>query len=274
MNPFAINDCGENQYYYPPAFCIKTKGCQPEVRGTAVRISFNQPIFIPWGGFFGKLLHSDKLVLLDDTLLARGFTYVNRNRIKGPAGESWITVPLKRHGRGRQKIKDLEIFEKKKWAKNFLLTVKHFYGKSLFLEPILTEVETILDSPDESFCSMVIRLLSIFKKDFNIDTAFILQSDTGITGKGTSLLVSIVKELGADEVLMPYFSRKILDWNLFDREKIAVHFLRYDPPQYPQFWGHFLKRLSVLDLLLCCGGAGRTVIEKGSYLYEAAALAV
>ncbi len=47
------------------------------------------------------------MILLDDTLLARGFTFVNRNRLKGPEGELWISVPLKRKGRGRQKIKDL-----------------------------------------------------------------------------------------------------------------------------------------------------------------------
>jgi hypothetical protein len=40
-----------------------------------MRICFNQPAFIPWGGFFARLLHSDKMVLLDDTLLARGFTF-------------------------------------------------------------------------------------------------------------------------------------------------------------------------------------------------------
>ena len=85
-----------------------------------MRLSFNQPVFLPWGGFFARLLHSDKMVLLDETLLARGFTFVNRNRFKGPEGEIWISVPLKRKGRGRQKIKDLEIHEKERCVKNFL----------------------------------------------------------------------------------------------------------------------------------------------------------
>jgi hypothetical protein len=61
---------------------------------------------------FARLIHSDAMILLDETLLSRGFSYVNRNRIKGPSGEVWITVPLKKKGRGFQKIKDLEIHEK------------------------------------------------------------------------------------------------------------------------------------------------------------------
>ena len=208
------------------------------------------------------------MILLDDTVLARGFTYVNRNRIKGPTGEVWNTVPLKRKGRGRQKIKDLEIYEKKRWAKDFLLTLQHFYAKSLYLQPVHAEIISVLETQDESFFNMVLSLLTIIKKNLGINKEFILQSETEISGKGTDLLVSLAKELEATEVLMPYFSRKTLDWTPFQKEEISIHFLRYDSPQYPQFWGHFLKRLSALDLLFCCGPKGRHVIEKGSYLYE------
>lgn len=236
--------------------------------GVKMRISYNQPGFIPWGGFFARLLHSDKMVLLDETLLARGFTYVTRNRIKGPSGEVWISVPIKRKGRGRQKIKELEIYEKKRWAKDLLLTLQHFYAQSLYLEPIYSEINAILETQDESFLSMALSLLTILKEKLNIKKEFVLQSEIGFTSKGSELLVSIAKELGADEILMPYFSRKIVDWAPFQKKKIPVHFLRYDPSQYPQFWGHFLKRLSALDLFLCCGPKGRQVIEKGSYLYE------
>ena len=59
-------------------------------------LSFNQPSFIPWSGFFARLIASDKMVLLDNTLFAQGFTFVNRNRIKSPEGELWITVPVKK----------------------------------------------------------------------------------------------------------------------------------------------------------------------------------
>jgi hypothetical protein len=233
-----------------------------------MRICYNQPGFIPWGGFFARLLYSDTMVLLDDTLLARGFTYVNRNRIKGPIGEVWISVPLKRKGRGHQKIKDLEIYEKKRWAKDFLLTLHHFYAHSLYLEPLLSEIKAIVESQDQGFLPMVLGLSEALDKKLNINKKYILQSDLGITGKGTRLLVSIAKELGAQEVLLPYFSKKAVDFSSFQREKIHIALLRYDPPQYPQFWGLFLKRLSILDLFFCCGPKGRDVIENGSYLYE------
>lgn len=229
-----------------------------------MRISFNQPAFIPWGGVYARLLHSQQMVLLDDTLLARGFTFVNRNRLKGPEGELWISVPLKRKGRGRQKIKNLEIYEKKRWAKDFLLTLKHFYAKSIYFEPVYSKVEEVVMKQNESFLNLAAGLMNVLREMLQIEREFIFQSKIGISGKGTGLLVSCARELGAKEVVLSYFARKAVEEELFTRENIKVTFLRYETPPYPQFWGDFIKNLSVLDLLFCCGSEGRRIIEKGS----------
>ncbi|MGQ9672784.1 MAG: WbqC family protein [Candidatus Aminicenantales bacterium] len=235
-----------------------------------MRVSFNQPAFIPWGGFFARLLSSDKMVLLDGTALARGFTYVNRNRLKGPEGEVWITVPLKRKGRGTQRIRDLEIDEKEKWARKFLLTLKHYYGKSIYFDSFFPDITAALKEAGDDFLRLVLSLIEVVRKGLGIDTNWTLQSELGVSARGTPLLVSVAKELGAEEVLLPYFSEKIVDCRLFAKEKIRVRLLRYLPPQYPQFWGDFLMNLSALDLLLCCGPSGRAVLVKGSRLMDLA----
>ncbi len=204
------------------------------------------------------------MVILDDTILAHGFTYVNRNRLKGPEGEIWITVPLRRKGRGRQRIKDLQVYEKEKWARKFLLTLKHYYGKSIYFESIFTNIQAAVEGSGEDFLPLVLSLLEVLRKGFAIDTEWVLQSQLGLSGRGTPLLVSMAKETGAEEVLLPYFSEKIVDCSLFAKEKIRVRLLRYLPSPYPQFWGDFVMNLSALDLLFCCGQDGRTVIEKGS----------
>lgn len=233
-----------------------------------MRISFNQPSFIPWGGFFARWMHSDQMVLLDDTLLARGFTYVNRNRIKGPKGEVWISVPLKRKGRGRQRIKDLELYEKARWAKDFLLTLYHFYVKSVYFLPVFEKIKTAVEAEDEKFLHLILKLLRIISEEFEINKDFILQSKLGIKEKGTTLLVSLAKEMNAKEVILPYFSDKAVDCEEFKKEKIKIFLLRYEPPQYPQFWGAFLRKLSALDLLFCMGKDGKQIIKKGAFLYE------
>jgi hypothetical protein len=218
---------------------------------------------MPWGGFFARLLRSDRMVLLDSTLLALGFTFVNRNRLKGPGGEIWITVPLRRKGRGRQEIKDLEIYEKERWQKKFLSTLRHYYGHSIYFESVFEEICRAANKPDVRFLNLALALLDILKANLGINREIVLQSSTGITGKGISLLVSIATELCADEVILPYGSEKAVESSQFEKQGIKVRNLRYLPPQYPQFWGDFLPNLSALDLLLCCGIDGRDVIEKG-----------
>jgi hypothetical protein len=231
-----------------------------------MRICFNQPSFIPWGGFFARLLHSDKMVLLDETLLSTGFTYVNRNRIKGPGGEVWISVPVKKKGRGLQRIKDLELYEKERWSKDFLLTLWHFYVKSIYFPPIYKRIKEAVEIQEESFCRLVLKLLHILKEEFGVEQDFILQSEVGISGKGSDLLVSLAKKLNATEVLLPCFSDKAIECDRFSGEQIGVKFLRYDPPPYPQFWGKFIPRLSALDLLFCMGKDGKRILEKGAFI--------
>ncbi len=234
-----------------------------------MRICFNQPAFIPWGGFFARLLSADRMILLDETVLAHGFTYVNRNRIKGPEGEVWLTVPLKRKGRGRQRIKELEIYEKERWGKKFLLTLKHYYGRSLYFAEIFPRIEAVVHGQGDRFLDLALGLIGVLEAGLAVKREIVLQSSLGIVGKGTPLLVSIAKEMQAEEVVLPFGSERAVDCAQFREEKIRVRLLRYLPPPYPQFWGRFLMNLSALDLLLCCGSSGRAVIERGTRFHEA-----
>lgn len=229
-----------------------------------MRISFHQPAFIPWSGFWARLMKVDKMVLLDDTLLAQGFTFVNRNRLKGPMGEIWITVPLKRKGLGRQKIRDLKIHEKPWWAKRFLATLRHFYGKSIYFEPLFSEIARIVNDQNDRFLDMVEALLLLLREAFGLKTPFLRQSELGITGQGTELLLSIAENLKSEEVLLSSFAVKHVDLSQFRKKGIKVWLHHFDLPQYPQFWGEFCPNLSGLDLYFCLGPNSVRLLEKAS----------
>jgi hypothetical protein len=189
---------------------------------------------------------SDTMVLLDDSLFAQGFTFVNRNRLKCPDGELWITVPIRRTTGKRQKIKDLKIHEKQYWVKKWMKTLYHSYLKSLWFNEIQGELKRILEAHGDCFLDMVFSVLEFIKFELGIATPFTLQSDTGIKSSGFQLLMDMVEELNADEVIL-----------------IRVSFLHYFSPVYPQFWGQYKKNLSALDLLFCMGKESRRVLEKG-----------
>ncbi len=232
-------------------------------------LSFNQPSFIPWSGFFARLIASDKMVLLDNTLFAQGFTFVNRNRIKSPDGELRITVPVEKKGLGRQKIKDLVIYQKEYWAKKFLLTLELCYKKSIFFNNIYNPIFEILNKQDNNFLNMALPILKHLKTSFNIKNEFILQTNTGIESSGTDLLIEIATHLKATEVLLPYPAQNLIEWKKFIKKGIKVKFLKFFSPVYPQFWGKFAGNLSALDLLFCLGEESHKLLET-SYILEPA----
>jgi hypothetical protein len=231
-------------------------------------ISFSQPVFIPWGGFFCRLMASDTMVLLDESLFARGFTFVNRNRLKGPGGELWTTVPVhKIHGQ-RLKIHDLNIHEKAYWGKKWLNTLSHAYGKAMDYQSIANPLTEIVAQENNGFMDMICPILEFFRNILGISTSFAYQSEIGVKSSGNQLLLDLCAELKAEEVILPYFARHKVASEGFEKRGIRVRFLHYFSPVYPQFWGPYLKNLSALDLLFCMGGDSRRILENGYKLME------
>lgn len=234
--------------------------------GCRMVISFNQPAFIPWGGVFARLLHCDRMVLLDNTWLARGFTFVNRNRIKTMDGVLWLTVPLERAGRGRQVIRDLEIHDKSRWVERLIKTLRHHYVRSPWYDAVMARIAPALEDPDPGFLATVTPIMESLRRFMDLPARFLLQSRLGVTGHGVDLYLAACRASGAESVLLPAAAAACVEWRRLEAQGISVSFLRYEPPVTPQFWGDFRGNLSVLDALFCVGPeATRKLLAAGSY---------
>ncbi|HPP23284.1 MAG TPA: WbqC family protein [Candidatus Saccharicenans sp.] len=229
-----------------------------------MRISFGQPAFIPYGGFFGRQLNSDLMILLDNSQFARGFTFVNRNRLKGPAGQVWVTVPVKKKHLGLQTIRQLRLHQPEKFSARFLALIRHYYGHSIYYPPVALEFKAIFDSVRDNFLQLVLSSLDSLKSWLKIDTPQLLQSELGLSGRGPQLLIELARKVKASEIVFPYLADRHFDPLAFKSAGLKLLFLKYNQLPYPQFWGNFLPDLSALDLYLCCGPGARQVIEKSS----------
>ena len=97
-------------------------------------VAGHQPNYLPWLGFFDKIVRCDVFVIEDCVQFERqGFQ--NRARIKTFEGVRWLTVPVKR------KTKSLSIDEvliandvNEAWAKKHWLMLKGNYSRAPYWE--------------------------------------------------------------------------------------------------------------------------------------------
>src|SRR3989344_2925711 len=82
-------------------------------------ISGHQPEYLPYLGFFYKMVKADRFILVDNIQFSKG-DFQNRNRIRAasdPRGWAWLTVPVVTSGKGYQKIDEIEIDNSTPWAR-------------------------------------------------------------------------------------------------------------------------------------------------------------
>jgi hypothetical protein len=231
-----------------------------------VIVACHQPNFLPWIGFFYKALLADLVVLLDDVQFARGFTWVNRNRLKCDQGELWLTVPVKKKGRGLQKISDVEVVDEGNWPRRFFQGISQNYAHAPYFAEHSAFLKDLMQMRWRKLVDLNVAAIYYLAGSLGIGNKVVLQSSLQIQSQGSELLVKITKETGADVYLTPLVSKKYVDEILFARQGITIQFFKFIPPVYPQLWGEFIYNLSALDLLLNCGGKSLEVIKKYNHV--------
>lgn len=192
------------------------------------------------------------MVLLDEVQFPHGGTWMTRNRLKSHQGEVWLTVPVWKKGRGQQLIRNVEICYEMNWRKKHLRTIHEQYAHAPFIDDVFPQIERIYAIGHQNLLDFNIEIIRLLWTEMRINTKLLLQSDLGIAGKGSGLLIDICKVLGADSYVGFSVVEKYLDKEKFNAERIKINFIPYTPPVYPQLWGNFRQNLSTLDLILNC----------------------
>ena len=90
-------------------------------------------------------------------------------------------------------------------------------------------------------------------KLFNIETEIIKSSTIQLEGKSNSLLVNILKKIGASRYLSGVGARAYYEPSIYEQSGIEVTWQNFVHPHYPQLHGEFIPFLSSIDLLLNVG---------------------
>ncbi len=214
-------------------------------------VAIHQPNFLPWIGYFYKILKCDTFVFLDNVQYTKN-SFINRNKIKTSQGELWLTVPVT-FSFG-QKILEVRINNNSDWRKKHLKTFELNYKKASFFEEIYEMIKNVYYEDDWLYLAdLNIALILTISDYLGIKRKFIKASELEAEGKSTELLISIVKKLNGDVYLSGFGGAKYQEETAFEESGIKLLYYDFQHPIYKQLWGDFIPNLSVIDLLFNCG---------------------
>jgi hypothetical protein len=220
-----------------------------------------QPGYLPWLGYFDLLSKADVFVHYDDVQFDN-HGWRNRNRVKGPKGAIWLTVPVLHHGRGAQSILDVEIDDRRDWRRKHLSTIGQLYAHATFVDSILPRLREIIERPWPRLVDLDLALIDWLAEEIGISTPCYRASQLDIGGDRIERLVNLCKYFGASRYISGNAARDYLDVTRFAAAGIDVVWHDYAHPTYAQQHGEFVPYLSVLDLVLNAGARSLSVLSQ------------
>ena len=222
-------------------------------------VCIHQPDFIPYLGFFHRLIETDIFIILDDAQFIRDGWH-HRDQVKNSAGKTWITLPVNREDLFKT-IRDVRLVQPQDWKTKHLNQLKENYRKAPFFGMYFPRIEAIYAKNHDRLIEINLDFLEFLFEFFNLEPRPLFSSDLHIPGKSTDRLVELVQQVGGDRYLTGTGSRAYLEEVKFTEKGIAVAWQKFDPPDYPQMHGEFISHLSSIDMVFNLGPAAKDFIR-------------
>tara|TARA_Y100001972_G_scaffold6906_1_gene7379 strand:+ start:6638 stop:7315 length:678 start_codon:yes stop_codon:yes gene_type:complete len=223
-------------------------------------VSIHQPNYIPWIGFFNKILSSDIYVVFDDVQFPRGKDYANRNQIKTNNSKIWLTVPV--IGKSDLKPWNQIKINKNGWVNKHLTSIESFYKKAPYFNEYYSEIKNIYLKDHNLLVDLTLDLIKHFIKILNKETKIVLSSSIKTDLKGLDKILYILKTLNATKYISGdgEGSKRYIDESLFKENNIELIWQNYKHPVYKQQFNGFIPYMSILDLLFNEGPNSKNII--------------
>lgn len=239
-----------------------------------MRVVVLQPGYLPWLGFFDQFHRSDAFVVYDDVQFdRRGWRH--RNRIKGPTGVQWLTVPVLKKGHYTQLIRDTRIDVSYGWQRKHLGSLRASYVRAPYFDRYYPEIERTLQRNWIFLIDLDLAMIELLLKWLGLQRPMHFASEIGGAGRSTQRLYEICAALGATAYLSGDAARAYLEEALFAAHGMRVEYQCYAHPFYRQLFGSFVSHLSAIDLVfnhgpdslpILTGETARTVSEAHAAL--------
>jgi WbqC-like protein family len=221
--------------------------------------AIHQPNFLPWMGYFYKIASVDTFIFFDSVAMSNGKTWTSRTQILVNGKEHWLTLPVRRSGRGGQRICEVELLDfAQNWRKT-LKTLKHAYGRATHFDAIFP---FLVHFEQENFTFLAdfnCQFIEKVSRELGLTTAFVRSSSKPELMQSSDLktdyIIQTCEAFGVkDYVSGRGGSLQFLEKEKFEAAGISVDFQGFTPKNYTQLnTPTFISGLSILDVLMNCG---------------------
>jgi hypothetical protein len=213
-------------------------------------IAVHQPNYLPYLGFFEKMMKADIFVIYDDAQFNKE-DFQHRNKIRIYHGWKWLTVPVEKKLKPINEIQIRNEITTKgvKWSEDHMKNIENEYKKTSYYPNFESDFEKIYKTNYNNLVDLNMEIINYLKKAFDIDTKIILSSKFGFASKSTQKLIDIVEILEGDTYLSGPGGLNYLDVSMFKNKDIEVKFQDFKHPVYKQTYKDFIPNLSAIDAL-------------------------
>lgn len=218
----------------------------------------HQPNFLPYLGFFDKVLQSDVFILVDHIQYEKK-GWQNRNRVRtahGRDGWTWLTVPVYSSGRYTQAIIDVEICNQEDWGKKMWDTIYYAYKKTPCFDEYADYFEYVLTKEKwEKLVHLNMDIIKFLMGAFYIEKPMVRSSDYEFKGVKNQLLIEMTEALDCDTYMSGWGpgAKRYVDERKFEAAGLKHIYRAFEHPEYRQMFKPFVPYMAAIDLLFNYG---------------------
>jgi len=230
-----------------------------------MKVSVHQPQYLPWLGYFDKIINSDIFVFLD-CVQYKHREFQNRNRIRTQKGWMWLTVPVITHNAREQLVSQTKINNAFPWQRRHLNAIKNSYGKTPYFEKYFPFFENIYNKKWDRLIELNLTIINYILCQLRVKTNIMFESDIKTSSTGTNRIIEICKKINADTYLSGIGGKNYLKQELFTKENISLEYKTFKHPVYDQIntssAEQFQPFMSIIDLIFMYGEKSREILEN------------
>ena len=228
-------------------------------------VVIHQPDFAPYLGFFHRFLHADFFIVLDHVQFVNGSSraWTNRDKIKTPLGEKWLTLGVKKASRDTA-INKIELSEETNWRQDNLCLLEQNYRNAPFFGDLMPQIEHLYSAPHNSLRDFSMASIEMLMDMLDVRLPWIYSSSLNPQSTSNELLLDLLKKVSATQYLSGVGAKNYFDAKPFADAGIEVIWQDFTHPVYSQQFGDFLHCLSALDLLFNHGVDDSRKILRGN----------